>query len=545
MRLTHRTEWTHRKLRWLATLLACAGAMLVILPGVADAKVTVSGYPISTSLVYVPSGGNTVAEPAIQPAPDGSDTEWVTVSGDRQNVISVTPTGAQTRVVAGLAADSGVPDNYASVDADGYDWILDNDQGQPENVLYAVGAADSVSPGLNPVASFDGYGEDMTLGPDGALYISDNSGNIIRCQITAIPTAVCTDSGIGSPFDGGAYTIGSAGSSVWFTDAGGELGSYLYPNTFGPPLVDTNDVDPGTIVAAGNGSVYVAGGAPYAGGPNTQILSYSPTGSYEGALSNLGNVVSMAIGPDGNLWFLDAGGSGSVDQLNLSTGALVRYALPTGIYLTPGGPWKIATGPTVPTASGTGEVFFTGSTADDGTGNAEVGVVTGIPFPVEPGSLGVAAAVNVSKQRVARLTLTCAGAGNSQCAGKFSVNVSAKLKVKVEARSARKGANERYRTVTRTRRLPIGTVSYSMRGGKTTRASVTLSAAAYRLLEKVVGHSWNATVTSAATVGTVTGDAITMTGPTPPKPKAKLKPKVKAERKAKPQAKTVKKPKKQ
>ncbi len=536
MRLTHGTDLAHRKLRWLATLLAGAAALLIILPGVADAKVTVAGYPISTSLVYVPSGGETVAEPAIQPAPDGSDTEWVTVSGDRQNVISLTPAGAQTRVVAGLAADSGTPDNYASVDADGYDWILDNDQGQPENVLYAVGAADSVSPGLNPVATFNGYGEDMTLGPDGALYISDNSGNIIRCQITAIPSAVCTATGIGSPFDGGAYAIASAGSSVWFTDAGGELGSYSYPSTFGAPWADTNDVDPGTIVAAGNGSVYVAGGAFYAGGANTQILAYSSSGAYEGALSNLGNVVSMTIGPDGNLWFLDAGGRGSVDQLNLSTGAVAKYALPAGMYLSAGGPWKIATGPTVPSASATGEVFFSGSTAADGTGDAEIGVVSGIPFPVAPGSLGVDAAVKVSKRRVATLTLTCVGASNSQCAGKFSVGVSARLKVKVEARSARKGGRARYRTVTQSRRLPLGTISYSMRGGRTTRATVKLSASAYGLLEKVVGHTWNATVTSAATVGTVTGSALTMTGPTPPKPKVAIN--------AKPKPKKVKKPKK-
>ena len=78
---------------------------------------------------------------------------------------------------AAFASDSGTPVNYASVDADGYDWVLDNDQGQPENVLYAVGAADSPSPGLNPVARFGDYGQDMTLGPDGALYISDNDGH--------------------------------------------------------------------------------------------------------------------------------------------------------------------------------------------------------------------------------------------------------------------------------------------------------------------------------------------------------------------------------
>lgn len=517
---TGRTRWKLRS----TSLAVLAGTVALILPAAAEASVTVAGYPVSTSLVYVPSGGNTAVEPAIEPAPDGSDAEWVTVSGDRQNVISFTPIGAEKRVVGGLAADSGIPDNYASVDADGYDWILDNDQGQPENVLYAVGAAGSVSPGLNPVATFDGYGEDMTLGPDGALYISDNTGGIVRCQITATPSAVCSSTQIGYTFDGGAYALATVGSSLWFTDAGGQLGTYSYPGTFSNPFSDTNDVDPGTIVAAPNGSVYVAAGAT-AGGLNTEIVAYDASGDYEGAIPNLGNVVSMTIGPDGNLWFLDAAGSGSVDVLNLNTGALTQYALPTGMYLTTTGPWKIAPGPSTPSASGTGALFFTGSTADDGTGNAEVGVVTGVPIPVTPGSLGVSAAARVSKRRVAALRLSCVGASNSQCVGRFTVSISTRLKVRVRVRAAKQGAGERYRTVTQLRRMPLGTVNYSVRGGRSQRATVTLSRAAYSLLEKVVGHSWHAMVTSGATLGTVSDTAIKMTGPTPPRPKVGGRPK--------------------
>lgn len=512
----------HRKLRSRAALVALTGATVLILPSAADAALSVSAYPVPTSLVALPALNGTVAEPAIQPAPDGSDAEWAVVSGRGQNVVSITPAGHQTKVAAGLDSDSGIPDNYASVDADGYDWILDNDQGQPENILYAVGAADSINPGLHPVASFNGFGEDMTLGADGAIYISDNSGSIVRCQITATPSAVCGSTGLAASFDGGAYAIGSVGGSVWFTDAGGDIGAYAYPSAFSGPLADPGDIDPGTIVAAPNGSVYVSGGAAYAGGPNTQILAYSATGAYQGAISNLGNVVSMTLGPDGNLWFLDAGGNGSVDELNLSTAAVTRYLLPTGTYLTAGGPWKIAPGPDAPSGAGTGEVFFTASTANDGSGNAEIGEVSGIPFPVAPGTLGVSSAVKVSKQRVAKMTLVCNGATDAQCAGSLTVSIIAKLKVRVQVRAARQGARDRLRTVTRTRRMSLGTLSYSMRGGRSVRARLTLAPSAYRLLEKVVGHRWSATLTSVATVGTVTGDTITMTGPTPPKSKARM-----------------------
>ena len=109
-----------------------------------------SGIPASTALDALPSGGNTLLEPAIEPAPDGSNAEWFVVSGQSQDLLSITPTGQQTRVASGLPADSGYPDNYASVDADGYDWVLDNDQGQPENVLYAVGAAEFAQPRAQP-----------------------------------------------------------------------------------------------------------------------------------------------------------------------------------------------------------------------------------------------------------------------------------------------------------------------------------------------------------------------------------------------------------
>jgi hypothetical protein len=512
---THRTGVTARKLRSGAALVGLIGATVAIMPAAADAAVSVSAYRVPTSLVGVPAQGGTVAEPAIQPAPDGSDAEWVVVSGQGQNVISITPTGHQTKVTHGLDADSGIPDSYASVDADGYDWILDNDQGQPENILYAVGAVGSLNPGLNPVASFNGFAEDMTLGADGALYISDDSGSIIRCQITATPSAVCGSTGLAGSFDGGAYAIGNVGGSIWFTDAAGNIGAYTYPSAFGGPLGDANDLDPGTIVAAPNGMVYLAGGAAYAGGANTEIMAYSTGGVYQGAISNLGNVVSMTLGPDGNLWFLDAAAGGSVAELDLGTAAVTRYPLPAGTYMSSAGPWKIASGPDSPSASGTGEVFFSASTANDGTGNAEIGEVSGIPLAVVPGTLGVSPAVKVSKRRVATMTLACNGASNSQCTGSLTVSISARLRVRVRVRAARQGASERYRTITQIRRMPLGTVSYSVHGGKSVRATVKLSATAYRLLEKVVGHRWNATLTSAATFGTVTGSAITMTGPTP------------------------------
>lgn len=524
IQLIHGTSLAHRKLRSAVPALLAIVVAALALPALASAQVTVSAYPVSTALDALPAAGNSVVEPAIAPAPDGSNAEWFVVSARNQALLSISPTGQQQKVANGFATDAGAPVNYASVEADGYYWVLDNDQG-PGNVLYAVGAADSPSPGLNPVARFGDYGQDMTLGPDGSLYVSDNDG-IIRCQITAAPSASCATVAVPPPFytGAGAFAIDGGGNAVWFTDGSGDLGAYASGGFSGPyPSLGQApaSTDPGTVVTAGNGYVYMAGGGA-GGAGNSEILSFSPGDPEQVGVvaTGLGNVVSMTIGPDGNVWFLDAGGSGSVGELAIGSGTVTQYALPSGMWLPQSG-WRIADGPSVATADGTGEVFFTATDASGGLGNAVIGEVSGIPFPVAPGALAFKRAVSVSKRHVAILTLTCSGQSNAACAGRLLLSVSARLRVRAQVRANRKGDDALYRTLTETRRLSLGKVSYSLGGGRSHNVSVRLSNAAYKLLEAVVGHRWNATVTGTPTVGTVSGSQLKMTGPTPPKPKPK------------------------
>jgi hypothetical protein len=504
----------------IAAIAISAAALL--LPATAGAQttppITLSAYPVS--LDAAPVGGSSIIEPAMSAAADSSNAEWFVVSGKTQNLISISPTGQQSTVATGLASDNGAPVTYASVDADGYDWILDNDQG-PGNVLYAVGAADSPSPGLNPVARLGDYGQDMTLGPDGSLYIADNDG-IIRCRITSAPSASCATQSIPSPFytGAGAFAVAGGGNAVWFTDGSGGLGVYGSSGFSGPyPAAGAQpgSTDPGTIVTAANGYVYMAGGGSSGSGDNTQIVNFSPgdPNQVNTVASGLGNVVAMTVGPDGNVWFIDAAGNGSIDELNIATNQVTGYGLPSGLSL-PSSGWRIAAGPSVPSGNGTGEVFFTGTTAPGGQGNAAIGEVAGIPFPVTPGALAFKNAVSVSKRHVALLTFTCSGQSNAGCAGSVNVSVRAKLRVKVRVSSA----HVRYRTRTQRAQLALGSIAYNVRGGQSVTSKVKLTSRAYKLLERVVGHSWNATVTSTTTLGTVSGTQLTMTGPTPPKRKA-------------------------
>jgi virginiamycin B lyase len=555
----------HRKLRWVT--LACLGLLapagLSAMPQSAlgasshsTENVTVTSFPVSPQLVATGGAGGTLQVPALAPAPDGSDSEWIIVDGGRQDLISVTPTGQQKMVqLSAFQSDNGPPDVYASVDADGFDWVLDNDQGAPEDNLYAVGAASSESPGVNPVATFNGYAEDMTLGADGALYITDNAGNIIRCQISAVPSASCSTTPLNEAFDGGGYAIGGGAGLVWFTDATGELGTITSQESVAGPYADMRtgvgalSINPGTIVGAANGDVYAAGGAETELDGNGEILAGTSTApsSLHVVASGLSNVVAMTSGPDGNLWFLDAGaddGAGAVGTLNIVTNAVTEYPLPAGVVIPSGA--RIATGPAVPDANGYGQVFFSATSAvasGEPTGNALVGEVSGIPVPIVAGSMALQPSVSVSKQHVAMLSLACAGEGNAECEGKLKFSVVAKVrvetrttirvKIKINSKSSTKSNAKptsvparskfrfKYKVKIRVRtqidRLSLGSVSYSLRGNATLTARLKLSNAAYRVLEQVAGHRWSARVAVSSKLGTVTGRALTMVGPAPPK----------------------------
>ena len=452
------------------------------------------------------------------PAPDGTNAEWFVVSGRNQQVISVTPTGRQQSVASGMATGVNGPLLYASVDADGYDWIMDNDQG-PGNVLYAVGAPNSQSPGLNPVARFGNYGQDLTLGPDGALYVADNTG-LIRCQISQAPAASCATTALAPPFytGAGAFAVGSGGGQVWFTDGLGELGAYGPAGFSGPfPAAGVSDAStsPGTIVTAGNGMLYAAASSSPGSGVNDEIVELDPQapGAVTVVARGLGNVVAMTTGPDGNVWFLNAAAGGGVGELNVRTGDVFNFGLPAGFGL-PASGWRIAAGPSVAGPTGDGEVFFTATTSSGGEPQAAIGEVTGIPFPTSAGALAFTTDVTVSRSHLAVLTFTCSGQSTAACEGRLALSVRVRLRpAKRRGRLGRGAAAPRGRG--RIRRLLLGRLSYDLRGGRSLRRTVRLSGSAYRAIEGLAGHRLDATVTSIPRLGTVNGRTIVLDAQVP------------------------------
>ncbi|MGC9220561.1 MAG: hypothetical protein ACP5H2_04315 [Solirubrobacteraceae bacterium] len=522
--MAYPTTTKHHKLRWLMPVgLLCAVVLLGAAPAADAAKaarrvpsVTVSAFVVPPRLVATAGVGNTTTQvPALAPAPDGSNAEWVVVNGSHQDLLSITPAGIAS-IVAGDAfnADNGPPFNYASVDGDGYDWIIDNDQSGPDDTLYAVGGQGSASPGVNPVATFNGYAEDMTLGADGALYVSNNAGSVVRCAITAAPSAVCSTLPLSGSFDGGAYALGASGRLVWFTDAAGQLGALssggsLY-GPYGDPSSNTGALSsiPGTIVEAGNGLMYAAAGMQ-SSGANTEIVAFDPSspGALRVVASGLSNVGAMTIGPDGNVWFIDqgaGGGVGTIGVLNLADDAVTEYPLPAD-YTLPQVGARIAAGPDVPDAQGSGEVFFSATTTTTvegaAAGSAAVGEVAGIPFPVVAGQLRFDPSAIVTKRRTAVLGLTCSGPSNARCAGRLVLT----------ARVRPVGPA----SVATVRRLALGSVGYRLRGGGGFHRVLTLSPPAFWVLEDAAGHRLTVQIGVRIRFGTVNLRALALVGPKP------------------------------
>jgi streptogramin lyase len=319
-----------------------------------------------------------------------SNKEWIVVTaGLEADLVAVSSTGKLTTVADGLLPPAGVPSgqinplpSYGSVETDGQVWLLDYSVSPAP--LYAV----SPSGHVVQVASLPGDFTDLTAGPDNTLEAADNSGFIDRCTITKRPTAACTTIAVPTKFAGGQVdAIGQSRGLVWFTDDSGELGSFNpYRDSFAGPYGDFSQsgvtagdasADPGTIVTAANGDVYVAAGEgtdPLFQNDLIRLLDPHQGVVLHNYSVGLTNVVAVTAGGDGNIWFLDATnpstGAAKVGVLSTSSGLIHEYALPKGYILPSSGP-GIAAGPV-----GSDTLFFTlQSTAG---GQAAIGEVTGL-----------------------------------------------------------------------------------------------------------------------------------------------------------------------
>ncbi len=199
-------------------------------------------------------------------------------------------------VDAGFTGGSYVRLSSVAATPDGGAWVTYRD-GEGVSRL----AADGTSTFLDQPR----YGGDSesTLGPDGALWLSDGSSVIQR-----ITESGSTQNFAATGGQGEIVSMTSSGGSVWYAQF--NPGTYTTPSRSGliakmsPSGVATpfaspyEDLLPSALTPAADGGVWFTS--------DYGVGHVSPSGSYRVAAMPEGHDAdSVAVGPDGNLWFTD------------------------------------------------------------------------------------------------------------------------------------------------------------------------------------------------------------------------------------------------
>jgi virginiamycin B lyase len=200
----------------------------------------------------------------------------------------------------------------------------------------AAAAAEQVAIGAYPVPSYAAGPSEITAGPDGALWFTENDGpygNRIGRITTAgqaseypIPTANSLPDGITAGPDGALWFVESAGNKIGRITTGGVITEYPLP---------TADANPEGITAGPDGALWFT---EYVANQIGRITTSGVVTEYSGLTVDAG-ADRITAGPDGALWFTE-NFVGKIGRITTG-GAVTEYAVPT-----PGSkPIGIAAGP--------------------------------------------------------------------------------------------------------------------------------------------------------------------------------------------------------
>lgn len=393
---------------WAAALLVAALAAAV---GV-GASVAVSAPSTSSptiAIFTIPSGDYATAfgRPvlpitAIAPAPGSSQDEFlILTSASGTSVLREPVTGGLPSVTPiGLGSPAG---GYpAMVAADGLDWAVSDYDGT-NGGLYAIDRSGTTTrvatPGYDPSTNEQGAAlQDMTVGPDGNLYITDSGlGYVYQCTISASPSpsgsctptpnAVCGGSAIpyfyscNGPTNGTQpKSIASASGKLWINDQNRNVASMTTTGTFAGPYAQSGGAGNAsyssrTLIAA-DGFLWSTGGF-VDGSESSEILKIDPATASVVATFQVGQAWALTADTSGNIWYVGQGAAGDgVGELDPVTGAITFTAAPAGSFA-PYPPGALASDPAggeaiAPGPAGSNTLFFDGQ---DGSGAPIVGEV--------------------------------------------------------------------------------------------------------------------------------------------------------------------------
>lgn len=355
-------RFTARKGLVVGAVLAASAAGLAT-QATAAATIKVKGFAVPAA-----EGTSAVAPGAIAQGVNGR--EWfVTFNGTNELLAQATTTGTISKLGTGLATGSIYP-TIRAVPGSSFDWLL----GNGGNNLSAISNTGHQS----VLTSTSNTNLDLVVGPDAKLYATDQAGNIDQFTISNTPSAHLAHAYSTNSHPPGA--IASAGGKLFFSDDNGALYSMTTGGTMktvhaGISFV-SNNVH--TMTGAPDGDLYaISFGFVSGSGYGHTILKINPTtgktlATYSSGIPSTAQLTSITVGPDGALWFPEAG-AGKIGRLARATGKITSYALPSNIRIPAGvspgvSGYGIAAGPSK-------TVWFTAKTLG---GNAAVGEVTGL-----------------------------------------------------------------------------------------------------------------------------------------------------------------------
>jgi streptogramin lyase len=191
--------------------------------------------------------------------------------------------------------------------------------------------------GVGPAAGNGAQPEELTVGPDGNLWYTDEVSEVFRFSPTTLVPLACSSA---SP------TVGNLGCEV-----------------------SADPVAPNDIVAAPDGAMWFtqsAGGNPKGGASYfpASIGRITPTGSYSSypvpaSASSVPGLDAITVGPNGNLWFTEPAVGRIGEVTPRAAGPVVHeFALPAADRLAQGVGSPVTSAGTIAAGLG-GDIWFT------------------------------------------------------------------------------------------------------------------------------------------------------------------------------------------
>ena len=313
-------------------LLAVGLAAAIVVPASASGGPTVTGIAAPSGHDMLLSGPGAIVQGL-------NGQEWFTTyDGTHYGLAEATTAGVVSELNATLQSGSTYP--RMANGPGSFVWAV----GDNGNNLSAIDSSGT----QHVVTSTSNDDRDIVQGPDGKLYVADNS-NFGVDQYTPNGTSTPGSQSF-QHFSPVTFpdAIASAGGALWFTDDLGNLYAMTTSGTFAGPY-DSGDFSgdgPGSMTAGPDGNLWIVSGSTiYKINPSDP--SAAPA-TYTTGIPSGSTLTSITAGPDGNLYFPVANSTAASQGIGQITpsGTITILPLPSGYALpSSGANYAIAQGP--------------------------------------------------------------------------------------------------------------------------------------------------------------------------------------------------------